>query len=390
MPTGAADIFGAFLRLGLSSFGGPMAHLGYLRREFVERRRWIDDAQFAQLLSIAQFLPGPASSQLGFSIGLLRGGWLGGVAAFLGFTLPSALLLFALTTAGAVHRGTYWTAVVHGLKLVAVVVVADGVWRMARQLTPDWPRRAIAIATAALALALATASSQLMAIVVAAILGLLTLRDDYALPSTRLPLPFGTRAATVVAVVSAAALFASLGWHPSSPSLGAIAATFWRAGSLVFGGGHVVLPLLDQSIVAHGWISEDSFLAGYGAAQAIPGPMFAFATYLGALIPTGAPSALGAVVATLAVFTPGLLLIVGVLPVWSAVAPRPAARRAVAGINAAVVGLLAAALYDPVLTTGIARASDLAIVAVAAGIQWRIARPTLWVIACCIAGALLT
>ncbi|HRN53618.1 MAG TPA: chromate transporter, partial [Gemmatimonadaceae bacterium] len=169
MPSGAADIFGAFLRLGLGSFGGPIAHLGYLRREFVERRRWLDDAQFAQLLSISQFLPGPASSQLGFSIGLLRGGWLGAIAAFVGFTLPSALLLFALAAAGATLGGAYWTAVVHGLKLVAVVVVADGVWRMARQLAPDWPRRAIAIAAAALVLALATASAQLLAIAAAAL-----------------------------------------------------------------------------------------------------------------------------------------------------------------------------------------------------------------------------
>lgn len=384
MRSGAAEIFGAFLRLGLSSFGGPIAHLGYLRREFVERRRWLDDARFAQLLSISQFLPGPASSQLGFSIGLLRGGWLGGLAAFVGFTLPSALLLFALAGVGAALGGAYWTATVHGLKLVAVVVVADGVWRMARQLTPDWPRRAIAAAAAALVLDLATAGAQLLAIAAAALLGLLTLRSEAAPQTTPLPLRFGRGAAVTAAALFAATLLVALSWTQTAPTLTALAATFWRAGSLVFGGGHVVLPLLEQGTVASGWIEQDAFLAGYGAAQAIPGPMFTFATYLGALVPTGSVPALGALIATVAVFAPGFLLIVAVLPVWSAVIARPPARRAVAGINAAVVGLLAAALYDPVITSGIAGAADIAIVAIAAGIQWKLPRPTLWVVACCI------
>lgn len=389
MLSGAAEIFGAFLRLGLSSFGGPIAHLGYLRREFVERRRWLDDAQFAQLLSISQFLPGPASSQLGFSIGLLRGGWLGGLAAFVGFTLPSALLLFALAGVGAALGGPYGTATVHGLKLVAVVVVADGVWRMARQLTPDWPRRAIAAAAAALVLALATASAQLIAIAAAALLGLMTLRSETTPHTTPLPLRFGRGTAFTAAALFAAALLVALAWTQTAPTPAALAATFWRAGSLVFGGGHVVLPLLEQGTVASGWIGQDAFLAGYGAAQAIPGPMFTFATYLGALVPTGSVPALGALIATVAVFAPGFLLIVAVLPVWSAVIARPAARRAVAGINAAVVGLLAAALYDPVITSGIAGAPDIAIVAIAAGIQWKLPRPTLWVVACCIGLSLL-
>lgn len=394
MPRPVAEVFAAFFRLGLTSFGGPIAHLGYFRREFVERRRWLDDAQFAQLLGVAQFLPGPASSQLGFGIGLLRGGWLGGAAAFVAFTLPSALLLGLLAVAGASLGGPWWTATVHGLKLLAVVVVADGVWRMARQLTPDLVRLAIAAASAALVLGLASASAQLLAIALGAGLGAVSLRGLPTLPGLRFTLPFGRAAAVFAAALFAAGLVVSLVASGSTvaaaegaaaPTLGTLAATFWRAGSLVFGGGHVVLPLLSQGTVGSGWIGENVFLAGYGAAQAIPGPMFSFAAYLGASVPTGAAPWLGALTATLAVFVPGFLLLVAVLPAWGRVTERPAALRAVAGINAAVVGLLAAALYDPVIASSVEAPRDVAILAVAALVQWRVPRPTLWVVACCVA-----
>ena len=387
MPSPAAEIFKVFLRLGLTSFGGPIAHLGYFRQEFVERRRWLDDAQFAQLLSIAQFLPGPASSQLGFSIGLLRGGWMGGLAAFMAFTLPSVLALFGLALWGAALGGPLWVSLVHGLKLVAVVVVADGVWRMARQLTPDLPRLAIAVVAAGLVLVAGTAGAQLGAIAAAAVLGAVVLRVPPGSQTLPLPLRFGPRAGFVALAIFAIGLAAALAIPASTPSLSALAATFWRAGALVFGGGHVVLPLLERGTVATGWISNDAFLAGYGASQAIPGPMFSFAAYLGALVPLGLSPALGAVVATLAVFAPGFLLIVGMLPVWTRLTAHPRAFSAVAGINAAVVGLLAAALWSPVITSGIAGATDVAIVTAAMVAQRRLPRPTPWVIAICLLAA---
>jgi chromate transporter len=399
MPHPAAEVFSAFLRLGVTSFGGPIAHLGYFRREFVERRRWLDDAQFAQLLSIAQFLPGPASSQLGFGIGLVRAGWLGGLAAFTAFTLPSAVLLVMLALLGATLGGPWWTAAVHGLKLVAVVVVADGVWRMARHLTPDLSRVAVAAAAAVLVLALPTAAAQLLAIGLGALLGLMLLRDGPAPPRVTMATVVGRRAAFAALAVFAIGLGAALLFAAAPPTtetgaaaprLVDVAATFWRAGSLVFGGGHVVLPLLAQGTVATGWIGENAFLAGYGAAQAIPGPMFSLAAYLGASVPTAAPPVVGAVVATLAVFAPGFLLLVAVLPVWSRLTVLPAAMRAVAGVNAAVVGLLAAALYDPVIVGAVDAPRDLAILAIAAAIQWKVPRPTLWVVACCVALSLAT
>ncbi len=398
MLRAAAEVFTTFLRLGLTSFGGPIAHLGYFRREFVDRRRWLDAEQFAQLLAISQFLPGPASSQLGFGIGLLRAGWLGAIAAFTAFTLPSALLLGALAVIGATLGGPWWTAVVHGLKLVAVVVVADGVWRMARQLTPDLARAAIAVASAVMVLALATASSQLLAIAFGALLGAVLLRGLSARPGVRFSLPYGRVAAGLALIIFVLGLSVALFVSASpgvaadgsaAPTLGAIAATFWRAGSLVFGGGHVVLPLLSQGTVATGWLTENTFLAGYGAAQAIPGPMFSFAAYLGASVPTGFAPALGAVIATLAVFAPGFLLQIAVLPAWSRLTAAPGALRAIAGINAAVVGLLAAALYDPVIVSSVEAPRDVAILAIAAGIQWKAPRPTLWVVACCVALSLL-
>lgn len=384
------EIFGAFLRLGLTSFGGPVAHIGYFRTEFVERRRWLDEATFAQLLSIAQFLPGPASSQLGFGIGVLRGGWRGGLTAFLAFTLPSALLLGLVAVFGTAILGG--GAVLHGLKLVAVVVVADGVWRMGRQLTPDATRLAIAAAAVAGMLLLPTAWMQLVVIGVGALAGNLLVRLGAGTQPVGLAVRHGRRASVICLSIFAVLLIGALSWTPDEPSLLAVAGAFWRAGALVFGGGHVVLPLLESSVVTPGWISNEAFLAGYGAAQAVPGPMFSLAAYLGALVPVGADAAAplaGAAVATLAVFVPGFLLFYAILPAWSRLSAREDARTAIAGANAAVVGLLAAALYDPVLTSGIVAWPDAIIVGVGLAIHARLARPTLLVVAWCVGAALL-
>lgn len=389
MPASPLEVFSTFLRLGLTSFGGPVAHLGYFRAEFVEKRQWLEASQFSQLLAISQFLPGPASSQLGFGIGLLRAGWLGALAAFLAFTLPSALLLLAFASASSWMATALGTAVVHGLKLVAVAVVAHGVWKMARQLTPDAPRIAIAVAAIAVMLLTESAWMQLAVIAGGGLAGLIALRKAAHEEAVVLPVRYGRGAAISALVVFGLGLALALTWTSPAPSVIGTAAAFWSAGSLVFGGGHVVLPLLEQSVVATGWVTPDAFLAGYGAAQAIPGPMFSLSTYLGAAIPTGAPAVLGAVVATLAVFAPGFLLLIAVIPAWSRVTALPGALRAVSGINAAVVGLLGAALYDPVWTSGVRGVGDVAIAAGGLAILGLTKRSPLWVVAWCIGGALL-
>ena len=391
MTASPREVFSTFLRLGLTSFGGPVAHLGYFRAEFVERRQWLTDAQFTQLLAISQFLPGPASSQLGFGIGLIRAGWLGALAAFVAFTLPSALLLlaFASASAGGWMTTVTGSGIVHGLKLVAVAVVAHGVWKMARQLTPDAPRVAIAVAAILVMVFTESAWMQLAVIAGGGLAGLLVLRRAAHEEPIVLPTHYGRGVAIGALLVFGLALAFSLAWTSETPSLISTGAAFWSAGSLVFGGGHVVLPLLEQSVVATGWVSPDAFLAGYGAAQAIPGPMFSLSTYLGAAIPTGAPAAVGALVATLAVFAPGFLLLVAVIPAWSRLTALPGALRAVSGINAAVVGLLGAALYDPVWTSGVRGVGDVAIAAGGLAILGLTKRSPLWVVAWCIGGALL-
>lgn len=391
MTASPREVFSTFLRLGLTSFGGPVAHLGYFRAEFVERRQWLTDAQFTQLLAISQFLPGPASSQLGFGIGLIRAGWLGALAAFVAFTLPSALLLlaFASASAGGWMTTVTGSGIVHGLKLVAVAVVAHGVWKMARQLTPDAPRVAIAVAAILVMVFTESAWMQLAVIAGGGLAGLLVLRRAAHEKPIVLPTHYGRGVAIGALLVFGLALAFSLAWTSETPSLISTGAAFWSAGSLVFGGGHVVLPLLEQSVVATGWVSPDAFLAGYGAAQAIPGPMFSLSTYLGAAIPTGAPAAVGALVATLAVFAPGFLLLIAVIPAWSRVTALPGALRAVSGINAAVVGLLGAALYDPVWTSGVRGVGDVAIAAGGLAILGLTKRSPLWVVAWCIGGALL-
>lgn len=387
----SAVVFGAFLRLGLSAFGGPIAHIGYLREAFVQQRRWLSEAQFAQLLAVCQFLPGPASSQLGFAIGLLHAGWRGALAAFIGFTLPSALLMFAFAVLAERASSEPGLALLQGLKLVAVVVVAHGVMGMARQLAPDAPRALIAAAAAALVVLGGHAWLQLLAIALGAVLGWLLCRGLAAPAEARFVLGYGPRRALLFLLLFALGLLLALlltaqTQAPQAPqaSPAALAATFYQAGALVFGGGHVVLPLLQQGVVDSGWLGADGFLAGYGAAQAVPGPMFSFAAYLGAEVDAGLPAAAAAAIALLAVFLPGFLLLLAVLPVWSRLLQRRWALGVVAGINAAVVGLLAAALYDPVWTQGVRDPVDFAIAVIGFALLAGARVSALWVVLWCV------
>ena len=344
----AAEVLLAFARLGVTSFGGPIAHIGYFRAEFVQRRRWLDDGAFTDLVALCQFLPGPASSQTGFALGLLRAGWPGALAAWVGFTLPSALLLVLFAYgAGSMAGSPLGQGVLHGLKLVAVAVVAQAVWGMARTLCPDRPRAAIATLAAVLLLLWPGAAAQIGAIVLGGVAGLF-LRVEGAGPGR--PIGLGVGRGVGIACL---ALYAGLLVLPLPP----LFAAFYRPGALVFGGGHVVLPLLRDTVVAHGLVPEGAFLAGYGAAQAVPGPLFTFAAYLGT-VAAGPP---GAVLALIAIFLPGLLALLGTLPFWDALRARPRAQAAMRGINAAVVGILGAALYTPVWTSAVLRPADLAL-----------------------------
>jgi len=354
------EVFLTFLKLGLTSFGGPIAHLGYFRHELVERRKWTGDDQFAQLLALCQFLPGPASSQLGFSMGLLRAGWGGALAAFIAFTLPSAILLFGFAVLLPQITGTIGNAAIHGLKLVALSVVAHGLLGMTKQLCPDPPRMTIAAVAAMVILLSGQAWIQILVVVLGAVAGLAVCRNVQPVPGGGLNLRYGSRLGYTLLIL----FFLLLIGLPLAARGGgnflAVTEAFYRAGSLVFGGGHVVLPLLEETVVKPGWISPDDFLAGYGAAQAVPGPMFTFAAYLGARLPD-VGIITGASVTLIAIFLPGFLLLSGILPLWSAIAGHPSAARAIAGVNAAVVGLLGAALYNPVWVSVVHGPMDLAI-----------------------------
>jgi len=361
------EVFLAFLKLGLTAFGGPVAHLGYFRVEFVERRRWIDDSAYADLVALCQFLPGPASSQVGFALGLGRAGWPGALAAWLGFTLPSALVLvlFAL----GVQRWS-WLAqsgAVQGLKLAAVAVVAQAVWGMARTLCPDRPRAGLAIAAALLALAIPSALGQIAAIAAAGMAGLWWLKPVPLPASTPRHPGLGKTAGAVLLLVFTVLLLLSLALA-AGPSLLAPFATFYQTGALVFGGGHVVLALLQAGVVPPGWITNDAFIAGYGLAQAVPGPLFAFAAYLGALMPAPMGGWVGGMALLVAIFLPGLLLVLGALPFWEALRQLRTVQRAMAGANAAVVGLLLAALYDPLWISAIHSHLDFGIALAAFGL----------------------
>ncbi len=352
-------IFLAFLALGLTSFGGPVAHIGYFREAFVVRRRWLDERGYADLVALCQMLPGPTSSQVGVGIGLTRAGYRGALAAWLGFTAPSAALMVGLGYGVVAYADSIPPGLLAGLKTVVVAVVAQAVWGMARTLCPDAPRVTIAALAAAAALGIGGPAGQAGVIAGGAAAGFLFLRGSAAAPA-------GAREAARPGVVPALALvlfFAALVLLPVAASAWpaqwlALADSFYRSGALVFGGGHVVLPLLEAEVLPPGWVTRDAFLAGYGAAQALPGPLFTFAAYLGAAMEVPPSGWRGAALCLGAIFRPSFLLVAGTLPWWTALSRLEAARRAMPGINAAVVGLLLAALYDPVWTEGVRSAGD--------------------------------
>ncbi len=358
-PAGSAvEVPQAFAKLGVSCFGGPIAHIGYFREEFVVRRAWLTDRAFADLVALCQFLPGPASSQVGFSIGLARGGYLGGLAAWTGFTLPSAILMVLFAYGASLLRGPIGVGLLHGLKLVAVAIVAQAVWGMARTLAPDRERASIALAAAVLALLAPSSVSQIAAIVVGGMAGWLLCRATAEASEGALGLPVSRRVGFAALILFFALLVGLPVWQQVAVAKPvALFDAFYRSGALVFGGGHVVLPLLRETVVAPGWVGDDSFLAGYGAAQALPGPLFTFAAYLGTVI-AGLP---GAVLALAAIFLPGILILIGTLPFWDVFRRRVGAQAIMRGVNAAVVGLLGAALYDPVWTSAVKSATDFAV-----------------------------
>jgi len=391
-PSGTwREVLAVFLRLGLTSFGGPVAHLGYFRAEFVERRRWLDDASYADLVALCQFLPGPASSQVGIAIGLLRAGYLGALAAWIGFTLPSALIMVAFGYGVAAFGDVARAGWLHGLKVAAVAVVAQAVLGMARALAPDRERATLAVIGAIIVLAVPSSLGQIGAIVLGAIAGLTLLRGATATGQAPLPLHVSRAVGTTLLVL----FFALLAGLPlvatMLPAQGLKEFdAFYRAGSLVFGGGHVVLPLLQASVVPPGWVSNDAFLAGYGAAQAVPGPLFTFAAYLGTVMSPPPNGVIGALVCLTAIFLPSFLLVIGALPFWDELRRRASAQAALRGVNAAVVGLLLAAFYQPVWTTGVASAADFALATAAFLLlfMWQ-TPPWLVVVLCAGAGAAL-
>ena len=371
----AWSVFLIFLRLGLTSFGGPIAHLGYFRDEFVTRRRWLSERSYADLVALCQFLPGPASSQVGIALGLSRAGYRGALAAWAGFTLPSAvvLILFAL---GIAHDGSVIAAgALHGLKVVAVAVVAQAVWGMARNLCTDVPRVTLMTFAACVALLEPSAGGQVSVIVVAGVTGLLLFKPGQDAAHEPLPLSISRRAGAVwlsLFLVLLGGLPLLTQWLPGQTV--ALVDAFYRVGSLVFGGGHVVLPLLQAEVVPSGWVSNEAFLAGYGAAQAVPGPLFTFAAFLGASMNIAPSGWVGALLCLLAVFAPAFLLILGALPFWEQLRRSVRAQAALIGVNAAVVGLLLAALYQPVWTSAILSPQDfgLALVALVALMFWKL------------------
>jgi chromate transporter len=381
----ALEVLRVFLKLGLTSFGGPVAHLGYFRREFVVRRAWLDERAYADLVALSQFLPGPASSQTGFAVGLIRAGYLGGLAAWAGFTLPSAaaMTLFAYGE-GALH-GPIGEGLTHGLKLVAVAIVAQAVMGMAETLCPDRPRATIAVLALILTALAPAAWSEIAVILLGGLAGFFVRGQDEGVAAAGAEAPVSRGMGIVFAGLYLVLL--ALSFVRAHAGAMALAGAFYRSGALVFGGGHVVLPLLHAAVVDPGWVSDSVFLAGYGAAQAVPGPLFTFAAYLGAV--AGAPpgGVAGAALALVAIFAPGLLLMMAALASWRELRARSGVRAAMAGVNAAVVGLLASALYHPVWTSAVHAPIDFAIAAAGfvALIVWR--APPLLVVAATAAAA---
>jgi len=387
---GPGEVLRAFLKLGCTSFGGPIAHLGFFRQEFVEKRRWLDDAAFADLVALCQFLPGPASSQVGLALGWKRAGYPGALCAWLGFTLPSAILMLIFAYGIGRWHGFSQSGWVQGLKIAAVAVVAQALWQMARRLCPDVPRTLIAVAAAVILLFQPSAWMQLIVIGGGAIAGLSLQSKMAALNPIIAPAIFPRR----TGLGWLAAFFFLLILLPIAARLWPVAwlqivAGFYRAGSLVFGGGHVVLPLLERVTVGRGWVDHDTFLAGYGAAQALPGPLFTFAAYLGATLNLGPRGVAGGLLALLAIYLPSALLIFGVLPQWERLRRMPVAQALLAGTNAAVVGLLAAALYSPIGTSALKHPLNWLIAIIAfAGLMFGKLPPWFVVLACALAGKL--
>jgi chromate transporter len=378
-----------FLKLGLTSFGGPVAHLGYFRREFVVRRAWLDDRAYAELVALCQFLPGPASSQVGFAVGLMRAGYLGGLAAWAGFTLPSAAAMTLFAYGEGALKGPVGDGLLHGLKLVAVAIVAQAVIGMAQSLCPDRARATIAVLSL-IVMAFAPAGwAQIAIILLGALAGLIVCRQGGDAAGAAAEAPISRRMGIVFADLYVVLL--ALSFVPAGASVAALVAAFYRSGALVFGGGHVVLPLLRAAVVDPGWVSDSAFLSGYGAAQAVPGPLFTFAAYLGAVASVAPGGVAGAALALVAIFAPGLLLLMAALPFWNGLRARGDVRAAMAGVNAAVVGLLASALYNPVWTSAVRGPTDFAIAAAGfvALIVWR-APPLLVVVATAAAAVALS
>ena len=355
-------MLGVFTRLGLTCFGGPIAHIGYFREEFVARRRWLDEHAYADLVALCQFLPGPASSQVGFSIGLLRAGTLGALAAWTGFTLPSAIALVLFAYGASALGGPVGTGLLHGLKLAAVAIVAQAVWGMARTLAPDRERASIATAAAVIILLGASSVVQIAAIVLGAGAGLWLCRGMPPPSGGHVSVPVSRRAGLAALAAFFLLLVGLPVWRELMPSeSAALIEAFYRSGALVFGGGHVVLPLLREAVVTPGWASDDVFLAGYGAAQSVPGPLFTFAAYLGTVVSVSPHGVAGAVTGLVALFLPGILILVGTLPFWDTFRQRASAQAMMRGVNAAVVGLLGSALYNPVWTSSVHTPGDFGI-----------------------------
>jgi len=377
-PASAWEVFRAFLIQGLTAFGGPLAHIGYFRREFVVRRAWLSETAFADLLALAQFLPGPASSQLGMAIGLRRAGYGGLLAAWLGFTLPAGAAMIALAYLSSRFAGPWTSGVIHGLTIAAAAVVLNALTGMARTLAQGPIRAGMAIGAAAgLIVSHSDPVAQIFALAAGGLIGRGLLREPVVAEPDD---PAAQRISPRVSIAALLAFVLLLGLLPflatylQSPTLG-LASVLYRASALVFGGGHLVLPLLQGEVVGRGWLDQDQFLAGYGAMQALPGPLFGFAGFVGASF-GGWPSGIGALIA---IFLPSLLLVVGVLPWWDRLKTLPGARAAMAGVNAAVVGVLAAALWDPVLTHAVQRPADWALVA-AAYVFIAVARLPIWLV----------
>lgn len=383
----ALEVLAISTKLGLTSFGGPIAHLGYFHNEYIRKRKWMDERTYADLVALCQFLPGPASSQVGIGIGVMRSGLLGGIAAFIGFTLPSvlALILFAFLLQGFDIGNAGW---IHGLKIVAVAIVAHAILGMAQKLTPDRNRATIAILVAIITLLWQTALSQILLILIAGLIGLFLYKNTKIPELAEIKVPISRSLAIgCLSLFFGLLLFLPLLREFTSFYWVAFFDSFYRSGSLVFGGGHVVLPLLERELVPMGWIDQKSFLAGYGATQAVPGPLFTFAAYLGAMM----NGWIGAIIATFAIFLPAFLLVVGTLPFWDTLRRKPKVQGALLGINAAVVGILVAAFYDPIWTSTILVSVDFALSALLFGmlVFWKLP-PWIIVITGAMGGTLIT